>query len=333
MPDERFLVVRLGSLGDIVHTFPAVSAIRSSFPSSEIVWLTDKRWKFLVECAQLASAVWTVETRSWRSVRETIRAIRSSDWSAAVDYQGLWKSALLPFLGRVRRRIGFDSHSIREAGVPILYTDRVRATRAHIADQNGELSLRAGASAPVGPVTLQVPATDSRGPDAALQTLGARPYCVLSPGGGWPAKCWPASRFGELCARIRQELDLVCVINYGPGEERLARAVCDSSGGAQPIAWTATLESLMQLLRNARLVVGGDTGPVHLAVALGTRVVGLFGPTEPERNGPYSTRDTALRSPDARTSHVRRDETDPSMLALSVESVFAAVKKRLEAPE
>src|SRR5437660_9323221 len=143
MPEPRFLVVRLGSLGDIVHTFPAVAALRESFPESEIVWLTHPRWKELVESSELAADIWETETRLYHSSREIIGRIRKKHFRTAIDYQGLWKSAALPFIGGVSRRIGFSSQNIREFGVPILYTDRVRCTQTHIADQNGELSVRA----------------------------------------------------------------------------------------------------------------------------------------------------------------------------------------------
>src|ERR1700739_4577582 len=155
MSDARFLVVRLGSLGDIVHTFPAVAALRASFASGEIVWLTHPRWVELVASSGLASEVWPVDSRDLRSVRQVIAKTRATRWHAAIDYQGLWKAAFLPFFGGVPKRVGFSSTTIREFGVPILYTDRVACTTTHIADQNGELSLRAGAKNSVGRVTLQ----------------------------------------------------------------------------------------------------------------------------------------------------------------------------------
>ena len=132
MPEPRFLVLRLGSLGDIVHTFPAVAALRETFPAAEIVWLTHPRWKFLVESSALASEVRTIETRELSSLRKAIDSVRQSTWDASIDYQGLWKSAALPFFGGVKRRIGFSSHTIREFGVPILYSERVKpATDPH----------------------------------------------------------------------------------------------------------------------------------------------------------------------------------------------------------
>ncbi len=199
MSEPRFLVLRLGSLGDIVHTFPAVAALRETFPASEIAWLTHPRWKFLVESSGLASEVRTVETRSLTSLRHAFAALRQSAWNASIDYQGLWKSAALPFFGGVKRRIGFSSHTVRELGVPILYSERVKTTTVHIADQNGELSRRAGAKHRVAPITLRVPAEGEA--IARAQLSGARidRYILLSPGGGWRAKCWPPERFGALC--------------------------------------------------------------------------------------------------------------------------------------
>src|SRR5260370_1320073 len=240
MPGPRFRVVRLGSLGDIMHAFPAVAALRKSFPAARIVWLTHPRWAFLVQSSRLASEVWAIETREMSSLGETVRRLRQNSWNAAIDYQGLWKSAMLPFFGGVARRIGFASATIREFGVPVLYTERVETSKEHIAEQTGDLSLRAGAQ------------------------LGT------------------------------------CAVG----------------------------------------VVGGDTGPVHLAAALHTRTVALFGPTDPARNGPYRGGDTqpsehadiVLRASGVRTTHKRSSQPHPSMLAISVDQVFDAVSRCIGAP-
>jgi heptosyltransferase-1 len=338
MPEPRFLVVRLGSLGDIVHTFPAVAAVRETFPKAEIIWLTHPRWKLLVDSSSIASQVWTVETRSFASLRESFRRIRATEFQPAIDYQGLWKSASLPFFGGVQKRIGFSSHTIREPGVPILYTDRVRTSAAHIADQNGELSLRAGAKQGVGTFTLQVsPNADSRVREH-LATHGIDRYVVLSPGGGWRSKYWPAERFGALCQLIHNSLGLRCILNSGPGDDDVVATVLAASGDARPLPYRSDLEQLMAVSRNAQCVVGGDTGPLHLAVALGTHVVALFGPTDPARNGPYpvakrtapdAKENIVLRSPNAATSYRRGDQYDPAMLEITVEQVFEAVRRQI----
>jgi heptosyltransferase I len=331
MSEPRFLIVRLGSLGDIVHTFPAVAGLRNSFPRAEIIWLTHPRWTNLVASSGLATGIWPVDSRDLASVRQTISSIRAQHWDAAIDYQGLWKSALLPFFARVPRRIGFSSEAIREFGVPILYTDRVHPRSAHIADQNGELSLRAGAQSAVGPVKLKVSETDCQRVSSDLAAAGVNNYIVLSPGGGWRSKCWPAERFGDLCRKIREELNLRCVINHGPGEETLAAAVKSASGNADPFLYDGELGQLMALLQGARCIVGGDTGPLHLAIALGTKAVAIFGPTNPARNGPYPPQPFVLRDPGAATTHKRETQTNPSLLKISVAQVFDAVQRQLGA--
>jgi len=336
MTEPSFLVVRLGSLGDIVHTFPAVAALRESFPQARIVWLTHPRWRALVESSELASEIWELDSRLSASLRGVVQSIHKQPFTAAIDYQGLWKSAALPFLGRVARRIGFSSHTIREFGVPVLYTDRVDCKLVHIADQNGELSQRAGARNPVAPFQLSVSAIQEAFVLQLLRSFSIDSYVVLSPAGGWRSKCWPAERYGALCQKIRADFGLRCVVNFGPGEDDYAVAVKAASGGADPVAYNGSLGQLMALLRHARCVVAGDTGPLHLAVALGTSVVALFGPTDPARNGPYSPGDsskksTVLRSPHAKTTHRRGDHSDPSLLDLDVGAVFDAVRRQVEA--
>lgn len=336
MGEPHFLVVRLGSLGDIVHTFPAVAALRESFQAARVVWITQPRWKMLVESSGLAAEIETVETRSLSSVREAILRLRKSRWDAAIDYQGLWKSAALPFLGGVKLRIGFSWQTIREFGVPILYTERVRTSKSHIAEQNGELSQRAGSKRVAAPVTLQISEQDQAVLSRYLREHGVDRYIVLSPGGGWRSKCWPAERFGALCRKIHESLGLRCVVNIGPGEEDLAAAVGAASGEARPLVYQGSLGQLMALLCGAVCIIGGDTGPLHLAVALGTKTIALFGPTDPARNGPYRgpeptaadiCRDIVLRAPNVRTTHKRGSAPDASMLAIDVDAVFDAVRR------
>ena len=358
MAEQRFLVVRLGSLGDIVHTFPAVSALRESFPQAEIIWLTQERWKPLVASSGLASKIWVTDTRKFPVLVKTIREIRAQQFTTAIDYQGLWKSASLPFLAGVPRRIGFSSESIREAGVPLLYTDSVHAISTHVADQNGELSKLAGTRDPVAPFALQLsPMAD----DALFKFLCSRNvdrYLVLSPGGGWRSKCWPAERFGALCQLITDSLDCKCIVNHGPGEEDLGTQVRAASGEAGPLLFNGEFAPLMSLLRNALCMVGGDTGPLHLAAALGTPVIAMFGPTDPARNGPYHVAEPAsenigtlpganasltekaksnipydivFRAPNVVTTHSRSEVTHPSMLEIQVDAVFDAVRRTVQA--
>src|SRR5579859_4769829 len=331
MAEPKLLVVRLGSLGDIVHAFPAVAALRETFPNTKIAWLTHARWRELVASARIADEIWEVETRSLASVREIRRKIRTEGFSVAIDYQGLWKSAVLPFLGGVSRRIGFSSASVREFGVPLLYTERVRTRSAHVVDRNGELSVRAGAARPTASFSLTVTERDKTTVRGMLSSNAIENYIVLSPGGGWLSKCWPAERYGQLATRLRREWGMRCVINCGPEENALAEQVAAASGDVAPVLYSGTFGELMALLQGARCVVAGDTGPMHLADALGTKVVAIFGPTDPERNGPYigrlRGRAIVLRTEGVESTYKREDAAHPSLLRISVDQVFETVRK------
>lgn len=331
MVEARFLVLRLGSLGDIVHTLPAVASLRESFPRAEIIWIVDDRWRLLVDRSGLVTQIWTADTRSWTSVRATIAGIRRAQWEAAIDFQGLWKTALFAYMGGAKRRIGFDSSTIREFGVPFLYTERVHAESTHIADQNGELSLRAGARSATASFSLLIREDEISHWAEEMRRARLDRYVVICPGGGWRSKCWPAERYGEVCRRLRTELGFRCVVNYGPGEEDLAQTVLRASGDAEPILNCSPLGQLMVLLKRADLAIGGDTGPLHLAIALGTRAVALHGPTDPARNGPYRTNDIVLRGANAKRDHRRGTEPDASLLQISPNDVIDGVTRRLGA--
>ena len=205
MSEQRFLVVRLGSLGDIVHTFPAVAALRESFPNAEIVWLTHPRWKLLVESSWLATEVWAMETRSCRlACAKSSAAFGKRRSTPRSTIRDCGSPPRFLFSAAYRARIGFSSETIREYGVPILYTDRVRSHQTHIADQNGELSHRAGAHQ-VNRLRELERATARRSQSSrTLQACGIDRYVALSPGGGWRSKCWPPERFGALCKKIRR---------------------------------------------------------------------------------------------------------------------------------
>jgi heptosyltransferase-1 len=332
MVDAKFLIVRLGSLGDIVHTFPAVAALRESFPSAKIVWLTHPRWHDLVAASGLATEISNVDTRSFASVRKALGKIRRETFPTAIDFQGLWKSAVLPFLARVRRRIGFSSSAVREAGVPLLYTDRIEALAAHVADKNGELSLAAGAAKPIGAFTILIPAAAKETVENLLREKGVQKYVVLSPGGGWISKCWPPERYGELARRVFDERGIRSVVNYGPGEEALSKRVVDVAGSRAAFPYSGSFGELMAILQGADCVVAGDTGPLHLADAVGARVVAIFGPTDPERNGPYSGtpamgKAVVLRTKNVVSTYKRENTAHASLLQISVEDVLSAMNE------
>ena len=356
---QRILIVRLGSLGDILHTLPAVATLRRAFPAASLGWVVEERWSELLAargCAEgprspqkpLADTLHLVNTLGWRTAPfsdqtwkealDAIRALRGVGYEVAVDFQGALKSALLAQLSGAPRRIGFAQPRERPAG--LFYTQTVSSRYRHVVEQN--LSL-AEALAPHTPAVRRFdlpcdPAAEETC-QAELARRNLREFAILNPGAGWGAKCWPPERYAQV-ARALAEVGIASLVNFGPGEEPLAKAVQDESGGrAQPLV--SSLGELIAFTRRARIFVGGDTGPMHLAVALRVPVVALFGPTDPARNGPYepasttpsglaaAPRTVVLRSPISPTSHARRPDPDPGLLAITAAEVISAARRLL----
>ena len=330
MDEPRFLLVRLGSLGDIVHALPAASALRDIFPSARIDWVVDAKWRRILEGNPDLSEVVVMEGKSAGGIRATVRRLRAAQYSCAIDFQALYKSALLPFLARIPRRIGFKSSYAREGLAAWLYTERCNPRGPHKVDHNLALVERAEASAASPRFPLLVKPEDDDAVSRELAAHGMGEFFVLNPGGGWRSKCWPPERYGELHRRLYETRGWRGVISYGPGEEELAQAAQQAAGNSPLVALPLGLGPLMALLRRAKFVVSADTGPLHLASALAVPVIGLYGPTDPARNGPFSPKDVSVRNPGVSVTTYRRGaDFDRAMLSISVEQVIAAIDLRL----
>jgi len=344
---RRLLTVRLGSMGDIIHTLPAATALRRAFPEASIGWVVEERWAELL-CAlpeprsgprssrrPLVDRVHTVNTKSWRNSLFSIQTweqiaaglseLRAQQYEVAVDFQGAVRSGLLARWSGAP--VVYGVAQPRENVASMFYTRQVIASGSHIVEQN--LSLAEA----VAHRSLRVPkiefprdqAVEMQCADRLQQSSGN--FALLNPGAGWGAKQWPAERYGYVARRLAED-GVKSLINFGPGEEFLMRAVESASeGAAQGVA--CSLTELIALTRRARLFIGGDTGPMHLAAALGIPVVAIFGPTDPARNGPFGTRSIVLRSPASPTTHSRRAQPDPGMTEISSDDVVAATRKLL----
>jgi lipopolysaccharide heptosyltransferase I len=328
---SRLLIVRLGSLGDLIHTLPAVSAIRQVHPDTEIDWLVDARHRDLLDLVPILTRVITIDRPSvggWLQARATLRA---REYAAALDFQGLVKSAALAWLSGARRTVGFERAALREPAASLFYTEHVAADDSrHVIEKNLRLASVVGADTshlefPLAPV--ESPVLD------ALRTAGLGAFVLLNCGAAWPNKRWPADRFGRVAAWLRERHGLASVALWGPGEDALAAEVVRASGGAAVAAPRTSLRDLMALARAARLMVSGDTGPTHIASAVGTPTVALFGPTNPSRNGPWMPRDVTISRYEACDCHYeRRCRRDPAAWCLGTiaeEAVRAAIDERL----
>ncbi len=336
MGEDRFLVVRLGSLGDIVHTLPAVHALREHFPSAQIDWLVERKWRALVTGNPDVSDVILLDRSTWRGLTSCVAELRRRKYSCAIDFQGLYKSGVLARLSGAPRRVGFERPFLREPGAARFYTECVIPTVRHVIDQNIALVQKLGAGKGKAAFPLSISDDAARAVALQLDAQNVKKYFVLSPGGGWMSKCWPAEQYGHLHRRLTS-LPVWAgwrgVVNFGPGERKLAEAVRLVAGEPEPLLLPTDLPQLMALLHRAEFFVGGDSGPLHLAVALGTPVVGLYGPTDPARNGPYSSADVVVRNArPEETTYKRHDAPAPSMRSITVDQAVAAVLQRLGVP-
>jgi heptosyltransferase-1 len=349
---ERILIVRLSAMGDVIHTLPAVHYLREAFPEAHIGWLIEDRWAELL-CAQgaarrgaptrlrpLVDEIHAVSLRAWgrsllsvstlQRMATVWNDVRDARYDVAIDLQGAIRSAVLANWSGARTIYG--AAEPREAPASIFYTRKVVQRGRHVIEQNLSVAAAlagdaARVSAPDNRCDFPLDAGVEERIGRQLAGDGIREFAILNPGAGWGAKRWPAKRYGEVAQGLAKR-GVCSIVNYGPGEEALAKDVERASSGTACVM-SCTITGLISLTRRARLFVGGDTGPLHLAAALRIPVVGIYGPTDPARNGPYGTRSVVLRGSESVTSHARKATADEGMLGIGSEAVVAAAERLL----
>jgi len=350
----KILIVRLGAMGDILHALPAVTAIRAALPASTIGWVVEEKWAELLAAAgselsgdtvdgrrPVVNLIHSVDTRGWRKslhrsgtvgrISGVVKAIRSMRYDVAIDFQGAIKSAIVARMSGSGVKAGFIDP--RESAARFFYSDRYPRIGEHVIEQNAELASQALKEflgtrqiQPLAPLLPQDQAAESWA-DAEIARLGIASFALMNPGAGWGAKQWPPERYGEV-ARALAVHGLKTLVNAAPGEEALAQQLIDAGGG-HAFVIRCTIGELIALTRRARLFVGGDTGPLHLAAALGVPTVGLFGPTDPARTGPFGTRCFALRHPESQTTFSHHREIEQGLQKITVEETVAAARRLL----
>src|SRR6202011_3593592 len=232
---ERFLVVRLTALGDILHTLPAVAALRAAHRNAQIDWVVERKWAPVLEGSPALDEVIPFDRASVFGAITCVQRLRQKNYTCAIDFQGLYKSSILAMLSAAPRRIGFERDWAREEGAALLYTERVAPMGRHVAELNYSLAEKAGASRPASPeYPLRVPAGGVASVRARLADRGTRDYIVVGPGGSWRAKCWPAERYGSFCREFEKRHGLRAVLIHGPGEESLSEEVFHAARPAEP---------------------------------------------------------------------------------------------------
>lgn len=347
---HSLLVVRLGAMGDVVHTLAAVSALRLALPNTQIGWIIEARWAELLRAEGAApwgkreaarpvvDTVHAVDTKRWRKsllscathheITSALKNVREEKYEIAVDFQGSLKSAMIARLSKPGRAVGMKHP--RESLAACFYHRKVETSGKHVMEQYQSLAEGiAGMPLPNSEIAFPVDESAEASTDSTLRRLGVDPpFVLITPGAGWEAKRWPSARYGQVAKALAAE-GLQSVINYAPQEAALANAVEEASGSMAK-AISCSIGELVALTRRATLFIGGDTGPLHLAAALRVPVVAIFGPTDPARNGPYGTRSVVLRNSASRTSLSHVNSPDPGLMQLSAAEVVAAARRLLE---
>ena len=331
----RVLIVRVGAMGDVLHGLPAVSALRTRRPDAYIGWAVDPRWAPLLtgDAGGVVDRVHPVPTTLWKKrpfSAETVqsllllrRELRGERYDICVDLQGTIRSAVIGRMSGAGQYLG--PANPREPEAAWLYGTKVQTRAASVIRQACELLSEAVGERLV-PGAVEIPCHHAA--DAwCTAHVGGPAGCLLVPGAGWGAKQWPAEHFSELGRALAASGERV-LVNSAREDDPLARQVAEGCGAERVVC---NVSEMISMVRTAKLVVGGDTGPVHLAAALGRPTVALFGPTDPERNGPNfpGARVRVLRHPDSVTSHKRVAETEAGLARISVAYVLEAAKPLL----
>lgn len=336
----KVLIVRTGAMGDVLHALPAAAALRAAQPTWQIDWLVDPRWLPLLQSADghapLLDHVHLAETRLWsraplasstlQSILTLRRLLREQRYDIAVDVQGTLRSAVLARFTGARIRTGFVTP--RELAARLFYTRAIARMGRHIVEQNTAL-LASSCELPLSPLAAPLP-HEPVADEHAADLVAEQPICLLAPSAGWPAKCWPAKRYGLLAQSLRRQGFRV-LVNAGSSDDAVAQSVIAASHNAAEL-FVSSIAELIAMVRRAALIVGGDSGPVHLAATLETPHVALFGPTDPVRNGPWLPPETSprlqqvLRHSASRTTYKRSSVLDPGLAHISVEDVLDALQ-------
>jgi heptosyltransferase I len=330
---SKFLIVRLGSLGDLIHTLPAAAALRRAFPQARIDWLVDERHRELLDLVPVIDRRLAIRARSAASLIDAIRELRRSRYDAALDLQGLLKSAILARASGARRVVGFPAPLLRERTARMFYTETAGLDAAHVIKKN--LSLLKAFGIQHSPIEFPIEIRKPEIAAAARERLGIgdrAAFALINPGAAWPNKRWPPVYFAEVASAMKKRHGLGSIVLWGPGEARLAHDVVEASQGSAAVSPQTTLAELVSLAKAATIMISGDTGPLHVAAAVGTPLVGIYGPTSPERNGPWASRDlTVSRLDRCQCAYERHCHAKSwCLLDITPREVIELVAERLE---
>lgn len=333
MSKPRILISRLSAIGDVMHTLPVLCALRDSLPGAFIGWVVEGRNGELLRSHPALDELIVVKRgwlKSWSAVRELRNRLRALQFDTAIDVQGLTKSAIVSWLSGAKTRIGYAGIDGRELS-PWLNNVRVVPTGAHVVDRNLELLKPLGIDCPAVRFDLPKSPTDA----TIVQRVAMQDFAVINPGAGWKSKLWPRDRFAAVARHLGERHGVESLVVWAPGDEKSwAEEIVSLARGHANLAPPTTLTELAAICRQAKLFISSDTGPLHIAAAVGTPCIGLFGPMPAERNGPYGSQHISLqRITLSGRSRERRNAGPESMEAITVEDVCQACERLLRRRE
>lgn len=298
---ERILIVRLSALGDTIHGLPALNALRDAFPKAFIAWVVEGRSADILEGHSALDHLIRLPRKWWKSlsqIRQLRQTLRDLHFDTTVDLQCLTKSAVLAKLSGASRRLGCAGRSGRELSKWFnnVLTD---VSAGHVIEHYLGILKPLGISQPQVRFELPERPEDAAFADDTIVELGLKPqrFVALNPGAAWPSKIWPVERYGALAMELECKHGLTSLAFWGgPNELPLAERIVDTSGGHARLAPATSLGQLAALARRARIFIGSDTGPVHLAVATGVPTISLHGVSRAEWCGAYGRQNIALQA-------------------------------------
>ena len=334
---ERVLIVRLSAMGDLIHGIPVVNALRRAMPEAMLGWVAEGRNADLLEGHPALDELIRVPRRWLKSSRAVLalrKELRQFRFDTVVDLQCLTKSAIAAWLSGAPRRIGFAGKLGREAS-RWFHNELVPVDAVHVIDRYLAILKPLGIERPAVEFNLPEAAQDAAFAEQTLRELGLSRdgFAIVNPGAGWASKRWPAERYGELAARLATEHGLPTLAVWGGADELpLAEQIVAASGSAAQVAPATTITQLAALARRATIFVGSDTGPLHLAVAVGTPSVSLHGSTLAAQTGAYGPQNRTLQQSYDDCRDKRRTDDDTAMRAITVEMALAACSEILANP-
>jgi ADP-heptose:LPS heptosyltransferase len=331
----RILIVRLTAIGDVVHGVPVACALRRELPNSFIAWIAEGRAGDVLEGHPALDMLIRVPRRFWKSPPEIWKLrkrLRDLHFDIAIDLQCLTKSAVTARLSGARRRIGRAGVEGRELS-RMFNNELIDAGGAHVIEQYLSMLKPLGITSPAVEFNLPEHESDAATIDTFLRANGlvGHRFAVLNPGAGWPSKIWPTERYGELASYLSHKHGLRSIAAWGlPAETALAESIVAASDGDAVLAPPTSMLELAAICRRAALFVGSDTGPMHLAVAVGTPAISMHGPSRADWCGAYGPQNIRMQIRyEAGSSLERRRADDSAMRAITVDMVKHACDKML----